>query len=549
MKMDNKSYIIGIDTGGTYTDAVLIRRPDNTVIVTSKYPTTHNNLSLGISKCLLQLFSQSAVRPAEVELVAVSTTLATNAVVEGKGADVGLLVAGRAKPFRLPVVSTTFLRGGHNHLGEEEEPLDMAGLVDAVQRYKTHVDVYAVCAAMSIVNPNHEKVMAKAISLIDPKPVFCSHEVSDRPGIMERAATSVLNARLMPVMQEFLTGMQDALASLGIIGKVYIIRGDAQPMEISNTHKQAASTVASGPAATAWYGLSFSPAPDALIVDVGGTTTDITLIKDGRPVIDEQGSLIGEWLTHVDAVKMSTVGAGGDSHASVSERGKLTVGPVRVLPLAMSDQTPAPSGWIGKGLLDRCLMAGPDITPEEAAQDKVLAYLVEHGPATPQVLKDHFDMAEITLLSHLKELAKLQLIVETGFTPTDALHVLGQLELGDRQRAVDGAERLAAALGIDVEEFCRQVLAGVEQRIEDAILDHILKLETGKTMSGFFPNYRQSGLFDLRFVAKVPIVGIGAAARYLLPGIAARLGTKVFFPEYYEVGNALGAALMAVAGV
>jgi N-methylhydantoinase A/oxoprolinase/acetone carboxylase beta subunit len=548
MKTGNKSYIIGIDTGGTYTDAVLILRPENKVIFVSKYPTMHHNLSLGISKCLQQLFSQSDVRPAEVELVAVSTTLATNAVVEGKGAEVGLLVAGPAKHFRLPVVSTTFLRGGHNHLGEEEEPLDMEGLVDAVQRCKSHVDAYAVCAAMSIVNPTHEKIMEKAISLIDPKPVFCSHEVSDRPGIRERAATSVLNARLMPLMQDFLTGIQDSLISLGIAGKVYIIRGDARPMEISNTHKQAAFTVASGPAATAWYGLSFSPAPEALIVDVGGTTTDITLIRDGHPVIDVQGSLIGEWLTHVDAVQMSTVGAGGDSHASVSERGKLSVGPVRVLPLAMSGQTPAPSLWIGKGLQDRCVMVEPDISLKEAEHDKVLAYLVKHGPATPQVLKDHFDMAEITLVSHLKELSQLQLIVEIGFTPTDALHVLGHLELGDRQSAVQGAERLAAALGLGVEEFCWQVLDGVEQRIEDAILDHILKIETGKTMTGFFPHYRQSSLFDLRFSAKVPIVGIGAAARYLLPRVAARLKTEVFFPEYYEVGNALGAALMAVSG-
>lgn len=154
-------------------------------------------------------------------------------------------------------------------------------------------------------------------------------------------------------------------------------------------------------------------------------------------------------------------------------------------------------------------------------------------------------MAEITLVSHLKELSQLHLIVEVGFTPTDALHVLGMLELGNRQAAVAGAEKLASELGISVEAFCNQVLAGVEQKIEDAILDHILKIETGKTVTAFFPNYRGSSLMDLRFLARVPMVGIGAAARYLLPGIAKRLETEVFFPEHYEVGNALGAALMA----
>ncbi len=540
-----KPYSIGIDTGGTYTDAVVVAIEDNTVLASAKSPTTHHNLSMGISLCLQKIFKDSKIGPDEVEYVAVSTTLATNTVVEGKGADVGLLVAGPAKSFKLPVVSMSFLKGGHNHLGEEVDPLDMEMLVDAIQGLKDHVDAYAVCASMSIVNPAHEQVMAKAISLIDPKPVFFSHEVSDRPGIQERSATAVLNARLMPVMENFLIGMQDSLVSLSLAGNVFIIRGDATPLEIFNTYKQAASTVASGPAATAWYGLSFSPEPDALIVDVGGTTTDITIIKDGRPVLDDEGSLIGEWHTHVDAVKMSTVGAGGDSHAVLDKDGHLLVGPARVLPLAMSESTPSPSQWIGEDLQAKCVAAVDDLTAEEAKHDAVLAFLVENGPTTPQVLKDSLNIAEITLISHLRELVQLELIVETGFTPTDALHVLGHLELGNRQAAVEGAEKLAAIKGIDRDEFCKKVLGCVEEKIEDAILDHILKIETGKTMTGFFPGYRRSGILDLSFKTRLPIVGIGAAARYLLPVVAERLGTQVVFPDHFEVGNALGAALMA----
>ena len=256
-------YAIGIDTGGTYTDAVILNQGDNTVVTSAKSPTTHHNLSIGISTCLHQLFTSSGIHPSDVEMVAVSTTLATNTVVEGKGADVGLLIAGPAKPFKLPVVSMSILKGGHNHLGEEVDELDMEMLLEAIQNFKGHVDTYAVCSSMSVINPAHEKVMAKAVSLIDPKPVFSSHEVSDRTGIKERAATAVLNARLMPVMEGFLVGMQDSLSSLGLAGRVYIIRGDATPMDISNTHKHAASTVASGPAATVWYGLAFSPAADS----------------------------------------------------------------------------------------------------------------------------------------------------------------------------------------------------------------------------------------------------------------------------------------------
>ncbi len=543
--MADKKYGIGIDTGGTYTDGVLIDLEDNSVVATAKSPTTHFELSQGISLCLRDILVESKVKPQDVDVVAVSTTLATNAVVENKGDNVGLIVAGFAKHFSLPVVSTLYVEGGHNLQGEEEAPLDMEAVVQAVSDLKDNVDAYVVCAAMSIKNPAHEKVMAKAVSLIDPQPVFMTHEVSQRPGVRERAATAVLNARLRPVMEDFLMGMQDSLVALTMAHNVMIIRGDATPMNIVDTARQAASTVASGPAATAWYGLSFAPEDDAVIVDVGGTTTDITMIRDRKPSLTEDGSLIGEWHTHVDSVKMSTVGAGGDSHALVNDRGELTVGPDRVLPLAMATDISSPKEWLGKGLKSRLIAISPDLTEEEAGHDLVLDHLYKHGPATPGMLTSHFNMAEITLVSHLRDLVKMQLAFETGFTPTDALHVLGELELGDKDMARQGAEILAEECGMGVEEFAQEVLARLGEKIEVAILDHILDEETGKTLSGFYPGYHKSPVLDLRFQVKLSLVGIGAAARFILPQVAERLGTEVVFPDHYEVGNALGAILMA----
>ncbi len=540
---NDPAYIIGIDTGGTYTDAVIIDPADNKVLATAKAPTTHYNLSIGIGQTLYQLFKQTNLKSSSIKSVAVSTTLATNAVVENKGADVALLVAGPTKRFNLPTITTAHFKGGHNHLGEEDQPLEMEALVDFLQQTKDHADAYAVAATMSIKNPAHEQVMAKAISLIDPKPVFMSSEVSHRSGIQERAATAVLNARLMPVMQEFLSSMQEALLALGLAANVSIIRGDAKPMAIGDTYKKAASTVASGPAATAWFGLNASPEANALIIDIGGTTTDITMIRDQQPVIDQEGSLIGQWHTQVDAVKMSTVGAGGDSHAIIDKNNKLLVGPARVLPLATAEIAD-PSQWLGPDLNCRCISISPDLEDKDAEPDQILAWLKKNGPATPGQLKEEFQMAEITLTSHLRDLSRLLLITETGFTPTDALHVLGKLDLGDQEQSRAGAEILAKELHVSVEDFCQLVLAGVEEKIERAILDHLLKIETDKTMSGFFPNYHQSDLFDLNFTVKMPLVGLGAAARHLLPRVAERLGSEVVFPDHYKVGNALGAALM-----
>ncbi len=108
-----------------------------------------------------------------------------------------------------------------------------------------------------------------------------------------------------------------------------IIRGDAAPMRIDQAIDLAAATVANGPAATAFFGSAFSPAKDALVVDVGGGAKDVTMIRGGRPIIDSSGSLIGNWQTHVDAVEMFTAGVGGDSHVEISKSGAIHVGPAR----------------------------------------------------------------------------------------------------------------------------------------------------------------------------------------------------------------------------
>ena len=543
--MTTSRYGIGIDTGGTYTDGALIDLDDHSVLATAKSPTTHFDLSQGIALCLRDLFKDADVKPADIEMVAVSTTLATNAVVESKGDRVGLIVAGYTRPLDLPVVSTLFVEGGHTLQGEEETELDLDAVVRAVSQLKGNVEAYVVCSAMSIKNPAHEKVMAKAVSIIDPLPVFMSSEVSSRVGVADRAATAVLNARLRPVMESFLMGMQDALVALGIARTVMIIRGDATAMNIVETHRQAASTVASGPAATAWFGLSFSPEKNAVIIDIGGTTTDITMIKDGKPTLTEDGSLIGKWHTHVDAVKMSTVGAGGDSHVVIDRYEKLQVGPDRVLPIAMAKDIVSPESWLGSGLKARLVAIAPDLTEDEAKHDPMLEFLFANGAQTPEMLQAQFKMGESLLSSHLRELVKAQLAFETGFTPTDALHVLGEIDLGDATLSHISAKILGAAYGMSAEAFSKEVLDQFGRKIEVAVLDHVLTIETGKSLSAFYPNYRNNNVIDMDFKVKLPFVGIGAVAQYVLPQVAERLGTTVVFPEHFEVGNALGAILMA----
>ncbi|MGE4299314.1 MAG: hydantoinase/oxoprolinase N-terminal domain-containing protein [Desulfovibrionaceae bacterium] len=543
--MSETRYIIGVDTGGTYTDAVLLDTATGRVLGSAKRPTTHHDLSVGISQALQAVIEATTVAPADVGTVAVSTTLATNTVVEGRGARVGLIMIGHDKPMTdLPIVDCWHVEGGHTIMGEEFKPLDVGSLLNGIQGFKGHVDAYAVSSLMSFVNPAHELVAAKAIELTDPRPVFCSHQASSRAGVKERAATAALNARLMPVMRDFLDSVRASLAALGFSGQVAVVGGDATATDIGGAVEKAAATVASGPAATACFGAVTALHRNAIVVDVGGTTTDVTLIMDGRPTIKESGNVIGDWETHVRAVEMFTVGVGGDSHVRLSGQ-RLVVGPSRVQPLCLAPDAPPPSAWLGGGVDAKCIVPSPALTPEQAAADPMLAFLVANGPTPPSRLKEHLVMPDVTLEMRLADAIRRQQISVAGFTPTDALHALGALHFGDQDIAQRAARVLADAMGLAVDAFCEKVLDAARDIIEKAILRQVLYCELGHSLGGILDSMHTFRHLKVRITTALPIIGIGAASRHLLPQVAERLDTTIVFPEYYAVGNAVGAAHIA----
>ncbi len=540
------TYCIGIDTGGTYTDAVLLESASGAVVAAHKERTTHHDLSLGVGKALAGLLRQS-VQPDQVVRMSVSTTLATNAVIEGRGARVGLFVLGYVRHFKLPVVANIFLKGGHSITGEEEQPLDLETLIDTLPGLANEVDSYAVCGAMSIKNPTHELVAREAIAMIDPdKPVFCSHLVSGHPGMQERAATASLHAKLMPLMVDFLASIQRSMLGVGLQCPVTIICGNGQGEALEGIAEQAAVTMASGPAATARFGAS-GHTGTALVVDVGGTTTDVCLIRDGQPQLNKEGCVIGQWRTHVEAVDMYTAGAGGDSHLVCLPDGRMQLKAYRVQPLAMTPGLPDPQTWLRSGMDERMAVPVAGLTVEIIEADPILRCLRDHGPCVPSRIEAHTGIGGIVLEKRLERLMFLQQLVLVGFTPTDALHVLGQLDFGNAAASRGGAEVLARELGCTVEVFCQQVVAETETAIETIILTYLGRTVWVGDQATPFLNRRDNEFFSLAFNLKLPLVGIGAAARCFLPGVAKRLGTTVSFPPCCEVGNAVGAALIGQA--
>ncbi|NCD26810.1 MAG: hydantoinase/oxoprolinase family protein, partial [Deltaproteobacteria bacterium] len=288
----------------------------------------------------------------------------------------------------------------------------------------------------------------------------------------------------------------------------------------------------------------------ALIVDVGGTTTDITLIRDGAPVIREEGMVIGSWRTHVQAVEMYTVGLGGDSLTTLDASGHFTLGPARVMPLCQAhlhakspvlDILRDPESWIGPDLAAQCVALAPGVRPGD---DPISTWLAANGPATPAQLRQELGLAESSLDKTIARLQAGRKIIACGFTPTDALHVLGTLHLGETAPARRGAGVLAARLGLAPDTFCSRVLEQASQTIATTILTALSNREVGPALAQFVTRPEPNPLLDIAIRLKAPVIGIGAAAPFLLPAVAKSLGTTVAFPDHFAVGNAVGAALM-----
>ncbi len=537
-------YIIGIDTGGTCTDGALIEVQSKAVLASVKVPTTLDRLHDSVACCLSAILEKSGVSPGQIGRIAVSTTLATNSVVENKGARVGLFVIGYVKHFKLPVTAVLYLKGGHTIQGVEEEPLEIEYLVETLSRLGKEVDAYAVCSAMSMVNPAHELVAEKAISMIDPKPVFCSHRASDQAGMKERAATAALHAKLMPLMQTFITSVAEAMKERELDASLFIITGNGLAIPPAEALHQSGITVASGPACTALFGAQQSR-KKALVVDVGGTTTDIAMIEDGQPVMAPDGCTIASWVTHMPSVDMYTGGIGGDSLVVLHHDGSFSIGPGRVRPLCMTGNIPDPAAWIGPENAARCIALTAPSSSARPGDDPVLNDLREHGPATSAELRSRSGLSAMALDRRLEQLARVHLIQETGFTPTDALHVLGLARFGDPSRSSSAAAVLAEFAGTDQQSFCRQVVERTEESICSLIISYVAQKTWGTSLASVL-EYRSNPVLDISFALKIPLIGLGAAARFFLPAVAARLSTSVEFPEHFEVGNAVGAAICAI---
>lgn len=550
------SLTLGIDTGGTFTDAVVLDK--GRVLASAKAPTTHERLVAGVAAAIDGLSHLT-----DVGLVCLSTTLATNALVEGKGGRVAAILVGYGeRDMKLPVFRSVvesgpyaFVAGGHDEVGTRVQALDEDAIRAFVGSTRNQVDAYAVSGYFATRNPEHEDRAREICRELSGLPVSCGHDLSSGLDAPRRAVTAVVNGRLISLIDRLIVDVQQALGDRGILAPVMVVTGSGSLLPARLARLTPVETILSGPAAGV-VGACFLTATDkAVVVDMGGTTTDVSLVSDGRALPDPRGAVVGGISTMVEALRVHTVGLGGDSEIRRYD-GERHVGPRRVIPfcrLAPGNGTAASSPADLRYLVgDGAQEAAEGSASLEAALRRATAT----GPlAWPAVV----EMAGAVVAA---ERAVERLVASgrawlSGATPTDALVALGRLNLGDaaharRAMAISSAVEGFGGADHAVEPYALSILESVARKAAGVILAAVLEHEYGSESADpeavadlcTGPGAEEYG--RIRGTLSVPIVGIGAPAASLLPAAAEILGAEFVVPKHAEVASAVGAAVARV---
>ena len=571
------AYLLGIDTGGTYTDAVLLDDDTNTIVARAKALTTRPDLSQGIGAAMDEVLRLSTIEPADVAMVSLSTTLATNALIEGQGGRVGLVFIGfeEAELNKADLSEALgddpvlFISGGHGHGGQAVQSLDEIALLAGIESKFTNLTGVAIASRFATRNPEHEIAARDIVRDKLGIPVTCSHELSQALGGPKRALTAVLNARLIGLIDRLIAATMIHMARRNIDARLMVVRGDGALISADLARERPIETILSGPAASIAGAQWLSGAQNALVSDIGGTTTDICLLKDGVPKIDPQGAKVGKYRTMVEAVAMRTFGLGGDSEVSVNDGlgGGLRLGPKRVMPISLLAQD---HGELVHSALDRA--SRMDTPPEEATRFAVAQWsnfpdgLDAREAAVAQRLIDGPKRWADVVQSRveepaLKRLVGRGLVMLAGVTPSDACHVLGRVDEWDAaaarkaltafgRRRTGSGERLC----LDVEDLAQRIVDQVTQQTICAVLETAFAEEGWPEPAELARHtLTKAGLRNHSGVARVsaglavPLIGLGASAQNYYGAVGAGLGCETILPDDGGVANAIGAVVGQVA--
>ncbi len=559
---------LGIDAGGTFTDAVLYEFSAGKLLSKAKAITTHGHLVDGITEALSLLDSDLFDR---VSYTCLSSTLATNAIVEGRGLPVGLILMPYHEGMAAGIMTPLFrCIGGRTSIeGVVDSDVDEAEVLEAARDLAAQgAASFAVSGYGSVRNPTHESQVKDVLRRHFDLPIVCGHELSGKLNFIARAHTAVLNARLLPIVSDLLNSVEDVLAAEGVGGPLFVVRGDGAIMRKDVARERAIETVLSGPAASAAGGRFLTGNRDALVVDMGGTTTDIAALTDGRIALSPEGAQVGRWRTSVAAADIETSGLGGDSAVRPAARNGLQVGPERVLPISyLAAHNPGvceelaglvdqqADGGLSPSMFDFLVLVGrPEGLGLDEQEKRIVEHLSQQPHSRPALSKACGSMAPQLLRT--KRLERVGLVRRAGVTPTDALHVLGDYSPYDVAAARLALTALGRFIGMSPEEVASAVRDETERLLalaimrrelsDDGIDDGAAAFEQALPLLNRILDGDGDGAFRVLWQQRRPVIGIGAPVSAFLPSACLRLGIDAIIPPDADVANAVGAATSQV---
>jgi N-methylhydantoinase A/oxoprolinase/acetone carboxylase beta subunit len=453
--------IIGLDVGGTHTDVVLLG--DNGLEKEIKVLTDPADLYKSVLAGLDKI--TAGIDPQDIHRIVLSTTLTTNAIVQNKTPAVGMIVSGGPgidpEAYR---TNTHYMAvsGSIDHRGREIEPIDPDEIVAIGDRlYAAGIRYVGIVGKFSIRNPAHEIRIKEALNGRFEK-IFMGHKISGNLNFARRIATTYVNAAVYPIHKDFYEAVQKSLETRGLKLPIRLLKADGGNMKFTSSIEFPSQTILSGPAASVMGAVALgSGNEDTLVMDIGGTTTDMAVLIQRSPVLNPLGIRLGQYKTLIRSLETLSIGLGGDSAVSVQD-GQLKVGPERI---------------------------GP-----------ALAY----GGTTP--------------------------------TPTDALVIAGDIENGDREKALTGLTPLAETLGTSVAETSDKIIALSCETILTAARQLIQRINRK-------PVYTVHELQEGYRVNPKQMLVLGGPAPYFAKHLKKYTDDGIEVVARWKVANAIGAAL------
>ena len=567
---------IGIDTGGTFTDAVAYDFETEKLLAKGKAFTTREDLSVGIGQALDSL-PQEYIRDAL--LVSLSTTLATNACLEGKGGRAKLLVFGLTDElaerwktdagYGWKKNSVRYVDTNGSADGLILPDLDWDEILAEHSAWLADADALSTAELYSMNNgaPNEKRL--KKISEGQFKlPCVCASEFTSELNVLVRGATALLNARMFPIVKEFVDTAVSGFAARQCMAPVMVVRSDGSIMSSGFSCARPVETILSGPAASVLAGKHFCDKQDYIIVDMGGTTTDISVVRGGQPVMAKEGVKLAGWRTAVKGVKVSPSALGGDSTIRL-KYGKPQLFPRRATPICVAAQRWPEIKDMLSELIEKnhvnlfplhevfYLVREPAEQKSYDKNEQALISLLRKGPCMLENLR-----AEAGIdLYHLNSdrLEEEGVVMRCGLTPTDFMHIKGDFTKYDAEASELAARYLLSCLEReDSREEIQKLADEVYDLVEGRLFENLLRVMLEQQYPSSFKNgidsqtgfllkeawakrdSKSTELLRHTFGTDAALVGVGAPTHVFLPAVARAIGAECIIPDNAEVANAIG---------